>query len=210
METILVANFKGGSGKTTLVRNLAAAITAKTAIIDLDPQGSLSAWLDVRKRNNPTLIKGIGPADINAALKKIADASFRYCLMDTPPSNHDWIAQIMRFSDLILIPVRPSPDDLRAVGTTLSFAENSHTNFVFVLNAVKPGTKLAQEALKTLAQYGKVAPTVLHDRVAYPEAALKGNGVTESSADQKASLEIQDLLKYVNTQLRKYRRPIDG
>lgn len=114
MKTILATNLKGGAGKTTLVRNLAVAAGRKVAVVDLDPQGSLSDWLEARESDDPTLIRGVGHDRLNDDLPQIAEAGFRLCLIDTPPSTHSWVRDAMSLANLVLIPVRPTcrvPDD---------------------------------------------------------------------------------------------------
>jgi len=84
MRIITVANLKGGCGKTTLTRNLAVACGDQAAIIDLDPQGTLSDWLEARSADYPTLIQGITPATLHSALPRISEG-FKYLFVDTPP-----------------------------------------------------------------------------------------------------------------------------
>lgn len=202
MKTITITSQKGGAGKTTLCRNLAVAIGGKVAIIDMDEQGTLTAWHEARVSDNLTLVEGVSPDTLKNALKKLSGLNFKTVIIDTPPSIHDWLSGLMKLSDLVLIPVRPSPDDLRAVGDTLALAEAAKANFCFVVSQAKPRTRLVPEAIRVLAQYGKVAPVVIHDRTAYQLAALDGLGVTEKN-NGKATDEITELAKYVNKQLRK-------
>ncbi len=126
-------------------------------------------------------------------------------VVDTPPSVHPWLSHLLWLADLVLIPVRPSPDDLAAVGRTLDLVEAAHRPFAFVVSQAKPGTVLAREAVPALAQHGRVAPVVIHDRVEdrveYPGAAIAGRGVTERGGP--GAEEVKQLLHYVMTQLRK-------
>ena len=138
-------------------------------------------------------------ADTLAALEA---GGIKFAFIDTPPSVNPGLADIIRQADFVLIPVRPTPDDLDAVGPVLEMVERSGRPFGFVLSQVKARTRLALEAVPELAQHGRVAPVLIHDRVDYPTAALTGRGVTEMG-ESAAAYEITQLLSYVMPQLRK-------
>ncbi len=202
---IVVAAQKGGAGKTTLARNLAvAAVEAGTsaALLDLDPQGSLTAWWNRRGRETPPLVAG-GASDLPRLLDTLGAAGVELLIADTPPAAAAWIGSALRLADLVLVPCRPSPDDLDALGPTLELLEAAGRPFVFVLTQAKPKTRLALEAVPALAQHGRVAPVVVHDRVAFAQASIAGAGVTEHESEGPAAVEVRALLKYVLTQLRK-------
>jgi chromosome partitioning protein len=202
MKIITITSQKGGAGKTTLCRNLACSVKGKVALLDMDEQRTLTSWHEARVGDDLTLVEGITPDTVKNALKQLKKLGFDTVIIDTPPSIHDWLGGLMKLSDLVLIPVRPSPDDLRAVGDTLALAETAKANFCFVVSQAKPRTRLIPEAIRVLAQHGKVAPIVIHDRTAYQLAALDGIGVTEKN-NGKATEEITELAKYVVKQLRK-------
>lgn len=199
MFTIVVASQKGGAGKTTLARNLAVATGAGTALLDTDPQGSLTDWWNRRQAETPALARLDG--DMAASLAALAEGGVKLVLVDTPPSVHPWLSDLLRLADLVLIPVRPSPDDLAAVSGTLDLVEAAGRPFAFVVSQAKPGTILAREAVPALAQHGRVAPVAIHDRVEFPTAAIEGRGVTEREGP--GAEEVKQLLHYVMTQLRK-------
>jgi chromosome partitioning protein len=203
MHVIVVANQKGGSGKTTLCRNLAVAAGTDVALIDRDPQGSLTSWWNRRQADTPALITAASP--LPDVLNALYEAGMKAVFIDTPPSVNPAIKEILALAHFVLIPVRPTPDDLDAVGPVLELIEASGVGFGFVLSQAKTRTRLALEAVPELAQHGKVAPVVIHDRVDYPTAAIDGRGVTEM-ADGPASVEVKQLLQYVMTQVRKGRR----
>jgi chromosome partitioning protein len=89
--TVVVASQKGGAGKSTLARNLAVAAGDGAALVDTDPQGSLTDWWNRRQAEAPALARLDG--DMAAGVAALAEGGVR----------------------LVLIPVRPSPDDLAAV-----------------------------------------------------------------------------------------------
>ena len=121
MHVLVLASQKGGAGKTTLAAHLAVAAEAAgdgpTVLIDTDPQGSMSAWWNVREAETPAL----APTTIALLPEKLAAlaaAGYRLAVVDTPPAITEAIGAVVRSADLVLIPTRPSPHDLRAVGST--------------------------------------------------------------------------------------------
>jgi chromosome partitioning protein len=205
MNIIVVASQKGGAGKTTLLRSLAVAMQQMgeaTAILDTDPQGSLTSWWNRREEQTPTLVK-IDPNDFEAGAGKLQAAGIEHLFIDTPPSVHPQLAKLLSHATLAIVPVRPSPDDLDAVGDTLSLIEAAGCPFLFVLTQAKPRTRLQMQAVLALAKHGKLAPTVIHDRTDFPTAAITGRTVTEIEQEGPSASEVRDVLAYVLTQLRK-------
>ncbi len=201
MQTIVIASQKGGAGKSTLARNLAVAY-AKSALIDLDPQGSTAAWWETRDGALPQLFSGLRPDQTATALKQLKDKKITRTIIDTPPSNHAWLGKIIGLADLVLVPVRPSADDLRAVGPTLDLIETGMTPFAFVITQATARAKIVSETARVLAQHGRVAPVNIGLRIAYAECGAIGTGVTEGK-DKKAAHEITSLRHYVDTLIRK-------
>jgi chromosome partitioning protein len=198
MRTICVAAQKGGSGKTTLARNLAIIAGQegrKVLCLDLDPQQSLRQWWQVRKSEAPAMLAiDPLPGSLGEALAA-ARSSFDLVIIDTPPAAPSWLAEALRAADLVLIPVRPSPDDLRAVGATLAALHVAKTPFAFVMSQA-PRARLTEEAARVLAQHGRVAPANIAQRVIYAETGATGQGVIEVS-DARATQELTTLWRYV-------------
>jgi chromosome partitioning protein len=132
---------------------------------------------------------------------QLREAGARLVVVDTPPSVHPFVRELVASADLVLVPVRPSPDDLGAIGPTLELIETTARPFAFVITQAKPRTRLAAEALRVLAEYGRVVPAVMHDQADYPVAAVSGLTASESAPDGKAAREIADLFSFVERQL---------
>lgn len=112
---------KGGAGKTTLAAHLAIAGGGDSPAVLLDtdhPQDSLSAWRNVRAAEIPALATTT-IADLPAKLAALAAAGCKVAVLDPPPAITEAIGAVVRSADLVLIPTRPSPHDLRAVGSTV-------------------------------------------------------------------------------------------
>ena len=115
-RVIAVINQKGGTGKTTLALNLAAGLArrAPTAVIDADPQRSISQWIAMGGGEHAFPVAtpiGATPAATIAQLKQ----SHRYVVVDCPPAvQGPVIDAVMAAADQVLIPVLPSPLDLWA------------------------------------------------------------------------------------------------
>jgi chromosome partitioning protein len=203
VKVVVAASQKGGSGKTTLVRSLAVAAEARHApvvMLDTDPQGSLTTWYNRRVAETPQLAQ-LGTQSIGEILGRLQAAGAKLIVVDTPPSVHLFVRELIAAADLVLVLVRPSPDDLGAIGPTLELIEAAGRPFAFVITQAKPRTKLAAEALRVLAEHGRVAPAVLHDRTDYPVAAVSGLTASESAPDGKAALEVAELLSFIERQL---------
>src|SRR3954470_10241529 len=116
MIVIAVASQKGGSGKTTLSGHLAVeaekAGAGPVALIDTDPQGSLSHWWNARAVRSPQFAK-VGAFELEAALNHLARTGTRLAIIDTPPAISDAITFVVAHADLVIVPTRPSPHDLR-------------------------------------------------------------------------------------------------
>jgi chromosome partitioning protein len=206
MKVIVVASQKGGVGKTTLVRSFAVAAQqayGPTAVLDTDPQGSLTSWWNRREAETPHLVK-IGSTGLAEAIAKLEAAGVEYLFVDTPPSLHPEVSALLNRANLAVVPVRPSPDDLDAVGGTLALIEAVACPFVFVLTQAKPRTRLQMQAVLALAKHGKLAPTIVHDRTDFPTAAITGKTVTELDQEGSSATEVREVLAYVLTQASKY------
>ena len=198
MKTIVIAAQKGGAGKTTLARNIAVAASQdglRVLCFDLDPQGSLRAWWEGRQADTPAMLERDPSPEALRATLKAAHAKFDLCVIDTPPAAPEWLSEALGAADLALIPVRPSPDDLRAVGATIAAVNHARVPFAFALSQT-PRAKITEEAARVLAQHGRVAPINIAQRVSYAETGATGQGVTETS-DSKAAAEITAIWTYV-------------
>lgn len=206
MRTLVVASQKGGVGKTTLAGHLGVAAehsgSGPVALIDSDPQGSLASWWNERAAEAP-LFASVQIAQLAEHLKALDAAGIKLAIIDTPPAVTDLIRQVLRVADLVLIPTRPSPHDLRAVGSTVELVEQAGKRMVFVINGAAARAKIAGEAAVALSQHGTVAPVTVYQRTDFASSMIDGRTVQEIDPKGRSAEEILSLWKYVSAQLRK-------
>ena len=194
MQKILVINSKGGSGKTTVATNIASYFAAhdlKTALLDFDPQGSSTRWLNLRPESKPA-IYGSHVAD-----KKNTTGKTRSFLMRVPADTQrvvfDAPARVSELElkelllqvDIIIIPVLPSSIDIHAV--TRFIEELLITRKVrqkgigvgIVANRVKKNTRTYRSLERFLKSLELPFVTTLRDTQNYVHAAERGIGISE-------------------------------
>lgn len=206
MKTIVVANQKGGVGKTTFTGHLGVAADAAgagpVALIDCDPQGNLAEWWNERKAETP-LFAHVEVSQLKKQLADMRDAGIKLVVIDTPPQVSGLIEAIIQVADLVLIPIRPGPHDLRAVAKTVELVERAGKRMIFALNGAAARAKLTGDAAIVLSQYGTVAPVTWYQRVDFAASMIDGRTVQELDAKGRSATEVTEMWKYVATQLRK-------
>lgn len=206
MQVIVLASQKGGVGKTTLAAHLAVAAEAAgdgpAVLIDTDPQGSLSAWWNARAAASPVLAPST-IAELAEKLALLAAAGYATAILDTPPAITEAIGAVVASADLVLIPTRPSPHDLRAVGRTVDLVRAAGKPFVFAVTQAKPNTRLTVQAMAALSEHGAVAPAIMHDRVDFAASMIDGRTVQEIDPKGRSAAEMVELWVFVKAQLAK-------
>jgi chromosome partitioning protein len=202
--TIVAASQKGGSGKTTLSGHLAVEASRSgagaVALIDTDPQGSLAHWWNARRAPEPHFVK-VGILDLSAALAELDRMGIRIAVIDTPPAITQSISQVVAHADLVIVPTRPSPHDLRAVGATVDIAERHGKPLIFVVNAATARARITGESAVALSQHGMVAPVTIHHRVDFAASMIDGRTVGEIVPNCQSAREISDLWLYIQGRL---------
>ncbi|MSR14727.1 MAG: chromosome partitioning protein [Gammaproteobacteria bacterium] len=190
MRTILVLNSKGGSGKTTVAINIAGFFADRgqaVALADFDVQHSSLDWLASREADRPE-IKGIDAA--NHGLR--VPSGTEILVMDAPAATHgEELGALVRRAQTIVIPVIPSPVDLRAAERFLSdlakvrVVERHEVKVATVANRAREGTQATAELGEYLEQLklpnGRKLPFLanLRSSVNYLRAAERGLSIFE-------------------------------
>ncbi|MFX4220404.1 MAG: ParA family partition ATPase [Thalassobaculum sp.] len=204
---LTVAQQKGGAGKTTLAAHLAVAIaeTGRTvAVVDIDPQASLSSWWEMRGElglPEPTDGKGKGGLSVHRVtgwrtaneVEKLA-RDHDVVVVDSPPHAETEAKIAVRVADLVLVPLQPSPMDFWATQATLDLAKSEKTPALLVLNRVPPRASLTELMTAKIGEMGaKVAKAQIGNRVALAASLLEGKGVSEYQKRGTAAAEIKAL-----------------
>lgn len=203
MKSIVFAARKGGSGKTTLAAHVAVQVEetggGPVTLIDTDPQQSLAAWWNDRQADTPRLLE-LSLTRLPAELGKVRSAP-GFVFIDTPPLDSEVIARVIRLADLIVIPVKPSPHDLRGVSVTVDMCRKAGRPFVFVVTQAVQRATLTQQAPLILSQFGPVATSIIYNRVDYAGAMTDGRTAQEVDPRGRAAGEIAGLWIYLSQQL---------
>lgn len=214
MRILALASQKGGSGKTTLSGHLAVqavrAGAGPVVLIDIDPQASLADWWNEREANEPAFATTT-VARLAADLESLREQGFKLAVIDTPPAITVAIQSVISVADLIMIPTRPSPHDLRAVGATVDLCERANKPLIFVVNAGTPKARITAEAAVALSQHGTVAPITLHHRTEFAASMIDGRTVMEVNPQGRSAAEVEQLWTYISDRFdRNFRRTVIG
>jgi len=100
-------------------------------------------------------------------------------------------------ADLVLIPTRPSPHDLRSIGATVELVEHLGKPLLFVVNGATPRSRITAEAITVLSQHGPLAPSIVHQRVDFAASMVDGRTVMEVPGESRSADEIGRLWTYI-------------
>ena len=184
VRSILVVNSKGGSGKTTVAINLASYYaTQGSAVVlaDFDPQGSSLAWLAARSEDRPP-IHGLAAWKDPLRIPRQADT----VIMDAPAGVHErQVARLARLAQTVLIPVLPSPLDIRAAAEFIEHVlrvrrtSGLATKVAVLANRVRDVTRIADTLDEFLRGVNLPFVATLRDSQHYIVAAERGLGLFE-------------------------------
>ncbi len=196
-------NQKGGVGKTTLAVHVASALTqdgSRVLMVDADPQGSALDWAASRKTDPLFPVIGLPKPVIHKELPSLS-RDYAHVVIDGPPRVYEVARSAILASDVILIPVQPSPYDVWAakeivdlIGEASTFKESQKTRFV--INRKIVNTAIGRDVAEALSAYAfPVMAAQVCQRVSFAESAAQGETVLETAPESTASQEIQALVK---------------
>jgi chromosome partitioning protein len=207
-------NQKGGVGKTTLSIHIAANLSLlkyRVLLVDADVQGSAFDWAAIRKAEPIFNIVGLHKPILHKELKSLSKG-YDFVIIDGPPRVYDVARSAIVSSDLVLIPIQPSPYDVWAAKEVVDLIEEVSAPIseikkierAFVVNRKITNTAIGRDVIDALEQYKTpVLSSHICQRISYAESAAEGLTVMEDNKDQLAIKEINLL---TNEILDKYYR----
>jgi chromosome partitioning protein len=206
MKVWALVSQKGGSGRSTIATQLAAyacQIDERTVIIDLDPQGSASAWHAERGRGESPSVIPCLPENLAKLVKAIRDNNLAtMVLIDTAPHTDKGAIEAISACDLVICPIRYGMFDAKSLESTVSLIAmaDATQRAIGVVNAIKASKRTEAKDYADVSKHlernrMRVAGRYLMDDRRYVEAVAKGEGVTEKNPKKpdKAAQDIQAL-----------------
>jgi chromosome partitioning protein len=204
MLRILVANAKGGCGKTTIATQLAAAFAAAghlTVLADADRQRSSLGWL-ARRPQRAAAIAGL---DWSKEVGVPARRTERLVVDAAPALRNKRIAELVKTADLVVLPVLPSTFDERATQRFLDRLDKIGAiargrKFIAVVgNRIRAGGRADEHLEKVLGGIGHPLVARLRDSRVYPDSAARGLSLFDAGGNRVRELrgDWQPLLDFV-------------
>ena len=207
MHVLAVASQKGGPGKTTIAAHLAVAAemagAGPVALVDADPQASLSHWWNARQADTPVFVR-TKVERLSEDIERMVAFGIRLLIIDTPPAITKTIEDVAKVADMVLIPARPSPHDLRAASATIEIVERIGRPMVFVINGASQRARITSEAVFALSQHGTLAPAIIHQRTDFASSMIDGRTVMELDPGAKSTEELTLLWEYLHGRLARF------
>jgi len=204
VRRIAVLNCKGGCGKTMLATNLASHYVARglqTALLDYDPQGSAVRWLSLRDRRCAP-IHGIDGSRSSRGVTRTwhmrLPQETERVVIDTPAGvrGHE-LCDLVRHSELIVIPVLPSDADIHS--STNFIAEllldakvrSSNARVAVVANRVRENTRMFKALERFLNRLEFPFVAAFRDTQSYVQASQSGIGINEIQPQYRLQHELR-------------------
>lgn len=201
MHVISFLNPKGGSGKTTSVINVGSCLARsgkRVAVVDTDPQMSVTNWSKAEK-SAFDVYTASSEKDVYQVRKELTDYDF--VIIDGAGSLSVITSAGVMVSDLVIIPVSPSPLDFSATGSVVDVLEaqayNRPVEARFLITRKIEQATMLGVLKESIAQTKiKLFRTAITQRQSYIKSILEGESVFESS-DNAAKGEIEILTREI-------------
>jgi chromosome partitioning protein len=197
---ISLLNQKGGTGKTTLAVNLARCLTLNnesTLLVDSDPQGSARDW-HVKSNGDLVEVVGLDRPTIDKDINKFKP-HYKWIIIDGAPRLDDMAVKTVICSDVILIPVQPSPYDIQATASIVELVKarqditNGKLKAAFIVSRQICNTVIGKQIREILEQFElPIFNCGTFQRIVYVMTA-NGETVFDSCASLDAKKEIEDI-----------------
>ncbi len=209
MQVISLLNQKGGVGKTTMATNIAGSLSKSghtVLLIDADPQGSALDWSAARKEPSLFPVVGIPKDTIHREIAKLGNG-YDWIVIDGPPRVYPVAKSAIAASDIVVIPVQPSPYDVWAAKEIVDLIAEVRVikedlKAVFAVNRKIVGTAIGRDVTQALADYPiPVLKGALSQRVGFAESAGAGMTVLETDPTGPAAKEVEVIVAQIMEQL---------
>jgi len=196
-QIITIAQQKGGAGKSTIAAHLAVALAQKghkVLIVDIDPQGSLKAWYNIREQQFGKGYTGVALLESSGWRVSSTVGQYKnqmdFIVIDSPPHTEIEAKNAVRMADLVIIPMQPSPTDVWATKATVDFANQERKNYRILLNRYNANSKTAKAAV---GKMDMLLTGHFGNRVAFSSCFMQGRCVTESDPSSQAAEEVRNV-----------------
>ena len=208
-------NQKGGVGKTTLSINIATCLALKkfrVLLIDADPQNSALDWATIRRKENLFTVVSITKPIIHKEVSKLIK-NYDHIVIDGPPRIYDVAKSAIVTSDVVIMPVQPSPYDIWAANEVVNLIKEvseplegiKNIRSAFLINRKIVNTAIGRDVEQALRHYEiDIMKTHICQRISYAETAATGSTVIEEK--MKDILATQEITNLTDEILEKYNR----
>ena len=203
MRTVMVANLKGGSGKSLVAVHLAVGlnqVAENLVMFDTDEQSTAFDWFERREDSEP-VVRQVFPTRVEVAHAECLDAGVDVVVIDTPANNPEALAYAYPICDAVVVPLRPTSFDLASLVRTLRMvAPEGHTVPVeLVVNGARALGHDARNAAEVCEETFGVPVMKQHiiDRVGYFRSLARGLTVFETDAKSKDAAEMGAFVDHV-------------
>ena len=204
MTILSFLNQKGGVGKTTLSIHTATALAHHGAVllVDADPQGSALDWKAQRTADSKFPVIGLPNPTLHREVSALGQ-HYDWVVIDGPPRGNELAKSAVAASDIVLIPVQPSPFDVWAAQDILDILDECRIVYpnvqaYFIINRLFVGTKLGAEVNEILAGLPiPVLRTAIRNRTEYAKAVREGKTALETDPSDAAASDISALAQEI-------------
>lgn len=208
MRVIAVAMNKGGVGKSTLTRCIAAAASGdglNVLALDMDAQQTTTQWgrrRAARERPMP-LVRFTTENDLADELARAGAAGCDLAVIDTPPARSSEAPAAVECADLVVIPCTADIEAFEQIARTARLARTTGKPAVAVLNLATPNSRSEADAAREVfdAIGLAMAPAIIHRLKIHREASRDGLTPQETEPAGKAAAEIAGLWDFLKAQL---------